>query len=167
MLLSVTNASVADKMTVLETDGLEVSAASGAAASHVSPMPPHAAPSLAWQARLRAALVLLTKQVEVAKMFTKIRSEVASQLKTGQRRFYLRQQLRAIQKELGEGEGEEAGALQELEDRLEAAELPPAAEKVCLCVPACCTPCWTCTTWLLTTVVARAHLRWRTRSCGA
>ena len=63
-------------------------------------------------------------------MFTKIRSEVASQMKTGQRRFYLRQQLRAIQKELGEEEGEEANALEELEARLAAAPLPPAAEKV-------------------------------------
>ena len=63
-------------------------------------------------------------------MFTKIRSEVASQMKTGQRRFYLRQQLRAIQKELGEEEGEEANALEELEARLAAAPLPPPAEKV-------------------------------------
>lgn len=55
-----------------------------------------------------------------------------AQVKDGQRKFYLRQQLRAIQDELDEdgGEGDGATHVEELKARLEAMELPLDAKKV-------------------------------------
>ena len=54
---------------------------------------------------------------------TKIQSQVQSEMEKGQREFFLRQQLKAIQDELGEGDAEQA-EINELRERLEALELP-------------------------------------------
>ena len=54
---------------------------------------------------------------------TKIQSQVQSEMEKGQREFFLRQQLKAIQDELGEGDADQA-EINELRERLEALDLP-------------------------------------------
>jgi len=73
--------------------------------------------------RLRKTSLLLNGELEVFELGTKIQSQVQSELEKGQREFFLRQQLKAIQEELGEGDPEQA-ELQELRERLDALELP-------------------------------------------
>jgi ATP-dependent Lon protease len=73
--------------------------------------------------RLRRTSVVLSRELEVSELGTKIQSQVQSELEQGQREFYLRQQLKAIQQELGESDDQQA-EVDELRDRLEEQELP-------------------------------------------
>ena len=73
--------------------------------------------------RLRETSLILNRELEVFELGTKIQSQVQSELEKGQREFFLRQQLKAIQEELGESDPEQA-ELQELRERLEALDLP-------------------------------------------
>ena len=75
------------------------------------------------EARLREVSLILNRELEVFELGTKIQSQVQSELEKGQREFFLRQQLKAIQDELGESDPEQA-ELAELRERLEALELP-------------------------------------------
>ncbi|MGE5689226.1 MAG: endopeptidase La [Pseudomonadota bacterium] len=75
------------------------------------------------EARLRETLLVLNRELEVLELGTKIQSQVQSELEKGQREFYLRQQLKAIQEELGEADPEQAELL-ELRTQLDALELP-------------------------------------------
>jgi len=81
--------------------------------------------------RLKRILPLLTRELEVLKLGSKIQREVTTSMSKSQRDYFLREQLRAIQRELGEGEdgNTEAAALRE---QIEAAQLPPEAHKVAL-----------------------------------
>ncbi|MGI8420775.1 MAG: endopeptidase La [Gaiellaceae bacterium] len=79
--------------------------------------------------RLTEVLRVLNRELEVYELGTKIQSQVQSELDKGQREFYLRQQLKAIQDELGEGDPEQA-ELDELRERIAALELPEDARKV-------------------------------------
>src|SRR5206468_6409874 len=58
--------------------------------------------------RLREVSLVLNRELEVFELGTKIQSQVQSELEKGQREFFLRQQLKAIQEELGEGDPEQA-----------------------------------------------------------
>jgi ATP-dependent Lon protease len=78
--------------------------------------------------RLRELSLILSRELEVFELGTKIQSQVQSELEKGQREYFLRQQLKAIQQELGEGDPEQA-ELQELRERVEQAELPEEARK--------------------------------------
>jgi ATP-dependent Lon protease len=78
--------------------------------------------------RLRELSLILSRELEVFELGTKIQSQVQSELEKGQREYFLRQQLKAIQEELGEGDPEQA-ELQELRERVEQAELPEEARK--------------------------------------
>ena len=78
--------------------------------------------------RLRAVSKILNRELEVFELGTKIQSQVQSELEKGQREFFLRQQLKAIQEELGEGDPEQADA-NELRERLAALDLPEEARK--------------------------------------
>jgi ATP-dependent Lon protease len=78
--------------------------------------------------RLRAVSLILNRELEVFELGTKIQSQVQSELEKGQREFFLRQQLKAIHEELGEGDPEQA-EIQELRERLEALHLPEEVEK--------------------------------------
>jgi ATP-dependent Lon protease len=78
--------------------------------------------------RLRAVSLILNRELEVFELGTKIQSQVQSELEKGQREFYLRQQMKAIQEELGEGDPEQA-EINELRERLAAMTLPEEAEK--------------------------------------
>jgi len=79
-------------------------------------------------ARLRHLSQILARELEVVQLGTQIQSQVQSEIDKGQREFYLRQQLKAIQDELGEGDEQQA-EVNELRDRIEEAELPEHARK--------------------------------------
>jgi ATP-dependent Lon protease len=65
----------------------------------------------------------LAREVELLELRQKIQSQVQGQLSQSQREFYLREQLKAIQKELGEGEDREQET-EELREKLEKAGMP-------------------------------------------
>ena len=73
--------------------------------------------------KLSAVATALTREVSLLELKGKIESQAQQEMTDAQRQYYLRQQLKAIQQELGEGEGNE---LQELRNRIEAAKLPEA-----------------------------------------
>ena len=83
------------------------------------------------EARLREVLLILSREQEVFELGTRIQSQVQSELDKGQREFFLRQQLKAIQEELGEADPEQA-EIAELRERLEALDLPEDVEKAAL-----------------------------------
>jgi ATP-dependent Lon protease len=80
------------------------------------------------EARLHEVSLILNRELEVFELGTKIQSQVQSELEKGQREFFLRQQMKAIQEELGEGDPEQA-EMAELRGRIEALELPEEVEK--------------------------------------
>ena len=78
--------------------------------------------------RLRRLSEILARELEVIQLGSRIQNEVQSEMEKGQREYYLREQLKAIQRELGE-EDETQAEINELRDRLAAAELPEHAQK--------------------------------------
>src|SRR5262249_48472587 len=78
--------------------------------------------------RLRRLSEILARELEVVQLGTKIQSQVQSELDKGQREYFLRQQLKAIQEELGEGDEQQA-EINDLRERIEAAGLPDEAKK--------------------------------------
>ena len=74
-------------------------------------------------ARAEEVQQILNNQLHIAELQKKLRADVEDEFSDAQRRAYLREQLRAIQRELGEGDGTEEQS-EELRDRLEAAKLP-------------------------------------------
>jgi ATP-dependent Lon protease len=78
--------------------------------------------------RLRHLSRVLARELEVVQLGTQIQTQVQSEVDKGQREFFLRQQLKAIQEELGE-EDEQQAEVNELRERIEAAELPEHARK--------------------------------------
>ncbi len=78
--------------------------------------------------RLREVSRILNRELEVFELGTKIQSQVQSELEKGQREFFLRQQMKAIQEELGEGDPEQA-ELEELRGRIDALDLPEEVDK--------------------------------------
>jgi len=78
--------------------------------------------------RLRRLSELLAREAELISIGTKIQSQVESEMDRGQREFFLRQQLKAIQEELGEVDDQEAEAA-ELREQIKAAGLPEHASK--------------------------------------
>ena len=79
-------------------------------------------------ARLRRLSQILARELEVVQLGSQIQSQVESEIDKGQREFFLRQQLKAIQEELGEGDEQQAEA-NELRERIDAAGLPEHARK--------------------------------------
>jgi ATP-dependent Lon protease len=79
-------------------------------------------------ARLRKVLDFYRKQYALLEVQAKLRQEVQDSSAKQQREFYLRQQMRAIQKELGEDD-DGAAELDDLREKLDAANLPEAARK--------------------------------------
>jgi ATP-dependent Lon protease len=78
--------------------------------------------------RLRRLSEILTRELEVVQLGSKIQSQVESEIDKGQREYFLRQQLKAIQEELGEGDEQQA-EINELRERIEGAGLPEEAQK--------------------------------------
>ena len=79
--------------------------------------------------RLEKITLLLSKELQILELGSKIQSEVQGEISKNQREYYLREQMKAIKKELGEEE-DERGEINELRKRLEDAQLPEEAKKV-------------------------------------
>ncbi len=80
------------------------------------------------EARLREISSILNRELEVFELGSKIQSQVQEEMEKGQREFFLRQQLKAIQDELGEGDAD-AAELNELRARFAEMNLPEAVQK--------------------------------------
>jgi ATP-dependent Lon protease len=78
--------------------------------------------------RLRQISAILNRELEVIELGSKIQSQVQSEMEKGQREYFLRQQMKAIQDELGEGDDQQA-EVNELRSRLEELELPDDVRK--------------------------------------
>jgi ATP-dependent Lon protease len=78
--------------------------------------------------RLRRLSEILARELEVIQLGSKIQSQVQSEIEKGQREYYLREQLKAIQQELGEADEQQA-EINELRERIEGANLPEHARK--------------------------------------
>jgi ATP-dependent Lon protease len=83
------------------------------------------------RARMDALNRLLIKELEVLELGSKIQSQVQSEVGKNQREYFLREQMKAIQKELGEGD-EQAKEIDELRAKLDAAGLPEPVKKEAL-----------------------------------
>jgi ATP-dependent Lon protease len=81
------------------------------------------------RARLEKLIAILGREIELLELGHKIQSQVQTELNKNQREYYLRQQLKAIQKELGEGDTR-SSEIEELEKKIEEAKMPPEAQKV-------------------------------------
>lgn len=81
--------------------------------------------------RLNRLLPLLQRELEVLNLGSKIQKEVSSSMAKSQRDFYLREQLRAIQRELGE-EDPSVAEVNALRDRIDENELPEDVREVAL-----------------------------------
>jgi ATP-dependent Lon protease len=79
-------------------------------------------------ARLRRVNELLNKEIEVLTVQQEINTQARADIDRSQREFYLRQQMKAIQTELGEG-NELAEELQQFREKVEAAKMPKPAEE--------------------------------------
>ena len=78
-------------------------------------------------ARLEALLTQLETEIDILQVEKRIRGRVKKQMEKSQRDYYLNEQVKAIQKELGEGE--EGADIEELEKKILAAQLPKDAKK--------------------------------------
>jgi endopeptidase La len=77
--------------------------------------------------KLQAIATALVREVSLLELKGKIESQAQQEMSDAQRQYYLRQQLKAIQQELGDGEGNE---LAELRTRIDSAKLPEAVAVV-------------------------------------
>lgn len=77
--------------------------------------------------RLEALLEQLSSEVDILQIDKRIRNRVKRQMEKNQRDFYLNEQVKAIQKELGEGE--DGVDIEELEKKIEAAKMSAEARK--------------------------------------
>ena len=80
--------------------------------------------------RVEKTITLLTREIQRIKLGEEIQTEVHDEISKTQREYYLREQMKAIKRELGEDE--ETVDIKELEDRVKAAKLPEEAEKVAM-----------------------------------
>src|SRR5437773_1805527 len=80
------------------------------------------------KARLQRLVALLTKEAEVLELGSRIQSQVESEVGKGQRDYYLREQLKAIQKELGQSD-DRTEEIDELRGKIEAAGMTDEAKK--------------------------------------
>ena len=80
------------------------------------------------RARLDLLNRLLIKEAEVLELGSKIQSQVQSEVGKNQREYFLREQMKAIQKELGEGD-DQTKEIEELREKIEAAGMPEPVKK--------------------------------------
>ena len=77
--------------------------------------------------RMKRVLILIRKELEVAKLQTQIRAKVDEKMSEQQRKFFLREQLRAIQQELGIAKDDRTADVDRFQERLATLVLPDAA----------------------------------------
>jgi ATP-dependent Lon protease len=77
--------------------------------------------------RMTAVLDLLRKELEVARLHAQIHEQVDKSMSEQQRKFFLREQLKAIQKELGIAKDDREAEIERFNNRLHTREVPPEA----------------------------------------
>src|SRR5947207_233324 len=80
------------------------------------------------RARMDSLNRLLIKELEVLELGSKIQSQVQSEVGKNQREYFLREQMKAIQKELGEGD-DQTKEIEELQEKIDAAGMPDGVKK--------------------------------------
>ncbi len=78
--------------------------------------------------KLQKISAFMTKELDLLELGKKIQGEVQEEVGRTQREYYLREQLKAIQRELGETDGQEA-EVEELREKIESAGMPEEAER--------------------------------------
>ncbi len=81
--------------------------------------------------RFLKLIPLLQKEIGILELGAKIRTQVKNEFDKGQKEFYLREQLKAIQKELGETD-EHTREIEELKKKIQEAKMPENVERVAL-----------------------------------
>ena len=79
--------------------------------------------------KLRKLITILTHEVEMLEIGQKIQNEARSEIDKVQREYFLREQLKAIQRELGEGD-EQTVEAEEFRQKIQVAEMPEEADKM-------------------------------------
>ncbi|HXH03564.1 MAG TPA: endopeptidase La [Candidatus Competibacteraceae bacterium] len=79
--------------------------------------------------RMKKVVVLIQKELEVARLQSRIRQQVDEKMSEQQRKFFLREQLKVIQKELGIAKDDKTADLERFRARLEQRKVPEAAMK--------------------------------------
>ena len=82
------------------------------------------------KSRVEKSIKILTKEIQRIKLGEEIQTEVHDEIAKSQREYYLREQMKAIKRELGEDESQVE--LKEIEDAIKEAKMPEEAEKVAL-----------------------------------
>ncbi len=85
--------------------------------------------TVALQKRMERVLVLLHKELEVARLQAEIRSEVEQKMSRHQREFFLREELKVIQRELGLAKDDRTSDIDEFRQRMETRNPPAHVEK--------------------------------------
>ncbi len=85
--------------------------------------------TLAIKQRLEKVTYLVNRELQILELGRKIQSQVQGEIGKMQREYYLREQLKAIQRELGEGD-EKTVEIEELRKKIQEAKMPPEVEKV-------------------------------------
>ena len=85
--------------------------------------------TLALKRRMEKVLVLLKKELDVARLQSQIRSRMEEKMSQQQREFFLKEQLKIIQKELGLAKDDKTAELDAFKARLQKLTLPAAAQK--------------------------------------
>ncbi|EEY11233.1 endopeptidase La [Mannheimia haemolytica] len=75
-------------------------------------------------ARFEALLIAMATEMDTLETETRIRNRVKQQMEKNQRDYYLNEQIKAIQKELGNGDDVEQSELDKLKEKIDAAKLP-------------------------------------------
>jgi ATP-dependent Lon protease len=81
--------------------------------------------------KLRRLTQILTKEVEVLELGRKIQSDAKAEMEKMQRDYFLREQMKAIQRELGEAD-DQIAEVEEFREKIEAAGMPEEAEREAL-----------------------------------
>ena len=81
--------------------------------------------------RLNLLTALLNREIEVLHLGSEIQNKVTTALSKSQREYFLREQLKAIQKELGES-GEQGSEIKDLRDKIDKARMPTEVKKVAI-----------------------------------
>ena len=85
--------------------------------------------TIALRPRMEKVLLLLRKEIEVAQLQTEITAQINDKISDTQREFFLREQLKIIQKELGIEKDDQQSDQDEFSARLEKCTVPPAVQK--------------------------------------
>jgi len=78
--------------------------------------------------RLEKCVFHLTQELEILRMGQKIQGEIQNKISTSQKEYFLREQLKAIRKELGEERDDFSKDIEKLDEKLKAAKLPEEAQ---------------------------------------